>query len=648
MSLLKQLLVSVSIALLGILMGTLLVSSNAARSYLTEQLHMQSENAVASLALSLSQPANQDPITQELLMSALFDTGQFLRIERTSAEGETLLVLQQKNEHVSAPAWFVALMPLPVAQAQRSLSDGWRQIGEVRIQVDNSVAQLSLWQSTLDTGILVVLAGAAWAVFVTVLLRWFRRVLREEVSAQVRRIGTAESEPSADSQHTTAVAELHELSNAIADTHVRVQHQEQMHVERIETLEVETNRDPVTGLANRKYFVNELNKALQSEGAAQGHLLLVRQRDLHSMNACLPRHEVDAWLQSVGEQLQQLLLDKQLSNAQLARLNGSDFALMISGGNSLEAARMSQAVRHLLRPFSLLLNDGQRSRWAYALTAYETGDIAADVLARLDLGLMQAESAGHDDVEYADLIPKVLERHGAAEGQWQKILLEALEHSEQLMLEVQTLTSASMMETDVRDEAVLQLHDANGQVLSAGLFLPAAVRLGLSAQFDVKAIGLGVEWLAQHPHRTLIVRVSLPSLEQPSFVESVHDLLSSSECATGLVLELDAHALEIAPERVVHLERVMTGIGVGVGLRRLDQAPKALTKLAALQLRFVKVGSNFAEQAIHNVGVQFLLEAMVQTVQTQGARMYVAGMVGSAAADWLRAKGVSLPVPHTE
>lgn len=75
MSLLKQLLLSVTMALLGILAGTLILSCNAARNYLAEQLHMQSENAASSLALSLSQPGSQDPVIQELLISALFDTG---------------------------------------------------------------------------------------------------------------------------------------------------------------------------------------------------------------------------------------------------------------------------------------------------------------------------------------------------------------------------------------------------------------------------------------------------------------------------------------------------------------------------------------------------------------------------------------------
>lgn len=90
MSLLKQLLLSVTMALLGILAGTLILSCNAARNYLAEQLHMQSENAASSLALSLSQPGSQDPVIQELLISALFDTGDFRSIEMYSPDGQLM------------------------------------------------------------------------------------------------------------------------------------------------------------------------------------------------------------------------------------------------------------------------------------------------------------------------------------------------------------------------------------------------------------------------------------------------------------------------------------------------------------------------------------------------------------------------------
>lgn len=653
MSLLKQLLVSLSVALLCILVGTLVFSSTAARSYLAEQLHTQSDNAVSSLALSLSQSANQEPVTQELLMSALFDTGQFQSIRMTSPDGSVVFERQQ-HEAVGAeavPKWFQSLMPLPLAQGHRAVSDGWRQIGEVQVTVDNRSAQTALWQSTLKMAALIVLAGGAWALFVTLWMRWFKKVLRDEVTAQVMRIGTSDSMSEADEK--SQVSELDGISSAIQNTHARVQQAKQVQAARIESLELETNSDFVTGLPNRKYFLNELNKALHNEAHVHGQVLLVRQRDLQAINAALPRHEVDAWLKNWGQTVRALLQENQVSQTHLARLNGSDFALILPGDQSVSSMQVVHAVRKVVQSLSIALGDGQWSRWAFVLTAYTAQDSIKDVLARLDQGLMQAESAGHGDVEYAEQVRAMSLPALAGEGHWQEVLGQALERDEKLSIDVQAMASASLVETDVRHEASLQLQEAQGQTIGASLFLPAAVRLGLSADFDIKAMALALQWLAANPGESLAVRVSLPSIEHPHFLSNLRSFLAEQGTThaanlPSLLLELDAHALVVEPQAVTELARYAAQYGMGLGLRRLDQAPKALTEFSNLKLRYVKLGGHFAQHAMDNPGAKYLLEAMIQTAKEQGARVYVTDLVSPTTADWLRVKGASLAVPKAE
>lgn len=650
MSLLKQLLLSVSIAIVGILLGTLAFSIDAARSYLTQQLQSQSENAAASLSLSLSQPGNQDPVTQELLMAALFDTGQFASIRLAAPDGQEVFVRQRKVQEVSAgaPRWFRQWLPLPQPKAERAISDGWRQVGQLSVAVDNRFAMDALWSSSTRMTWLVLGAGGAWAVFVGLLLRWFRRVLREEIEAQVLRIGT--SQATQGEVGASRVAELEAVTHAIQHTHVRVQQAARVQTQRIETLELETNSDPVTLLPNRKYFVNELQKHLQASEQAQGHVLMVRLRDLQALNTQHARQQVDEWLQSVWQQVQQLLAEHAQVQAQLARLNGSDFVVLLPGAPGPEGMHMVQQLRKLLLPLSLPLQGGsQWSRWAFALTAYASTDTVGEVLARLDQGLMQAESAGHGEVEYAE------PQHqsgpmGAGEHNWQQLLSDALQAPQLLQIAVQRQTSASLVGTDVRHEAALELHTPDGRVLAGALFLPAAVRLGMSAAYDAQALALGLQWLCSHPGQTLVVRVSVPSLEQDELLPHVQQLLQSplaqglGAALQHLVLELDAHALEIMPQRVVALCEVAASAGVGVGLRRLDQSPKALWHVSSLPLRYVKLGGHFAEQSFHKPGVRHLLEAMVGAAQEQHVQVYITDSVPTEAADWLRFKGASLPV----
>ena len=645
MSLLKQLFISVSVALLGILVGTLAFNLGAARSYLSEQLLNESENAAASLAMSLSQPANQDPVAQELLISALFDTGRFQAVRLRGADG----VVQFEREQTpiklryEVPKWFQHLMPLPAQQAERAVSNGWSQLGSVEVRVDNRSAHIALWDSSLKMAALIVIAGLAWAFFVGYLMRWFRRVLQEEVTAQVQRIGTGrEVMPWAGG---TQLQELSGVSSAIRSAYVRVQKTEQAQLQRIESLELEANCDPVTQLPNRKYFLNELNKQLQANAQAHGYVLLIRQRDLQALNHIYSRVEVDDWSRAVTQQLRHLLHERQVEHAHIARINGSDFAVLLPQVHSLAATQEVQQLRKLLQAHCLSMGGGQWSRWAFALTPYAHGEAVSDVLVRLDHGLMSAESAGHGEVEYVEASAHQRTAVHTCENQWQQILSSALQVPGKLVLDVQAVVSVSGHGTEKRFEATLELHESDGQVLRASLFLPAASRLGLMDAFDLQGITMGLQWLSTHPGEKLVVRIALLSLEQEQFWQRLHALLDKhrdSGMLAGLMLELDAHALEVAAQEVQRLSALLQEQGVGLGFRRVEESARALLHIGSLPLSYVKLGAFWAEQAVHNLGARGLLEAIIGTVIAQRARVYVTDGVSPEAAQWLREQGAYL------
>jgi GGDEF domain-containing protein len=366
MSLLKQLLISVTVAIVAILIGTLAFSSQ----YLDGQLQSESENAASSLALSLSQPANQDPVTQELLMMALFDGGQFKLIRLASPQGETLFERRRDNgitdssasaaklKDGAAPPWFVEVLPLRSPKAERVISDGWKQVGQLTLVVDDSYASQALWGSSVRLTGVVVLAGLAWAFFVVLLFRWFRKVLQQEISAQVQAIGRQAGSEAPAKPVKAVVAELVPVLSAIADTRERVQATAQEQMERIESLELEVNLDPVTQLPNRKYFVNELRRALSETdgGAAHGHVMLFRQRDLLALNAQMSRASADAWLAAMGEQVNQVLKSHAECKAQLARLNGSDFVVLMPALAGPQAMSLVQQIRQVLLSMRVTLS----------------------------------------------------------------------------------------------------------------------------------------------------------------------------------------------------------------------------------------------------------------------------------------------------
>jgi EAL domain-containing protein (putative c-di-GMP-specific phosphodiesterase class I)/GGDEF domain-containing protein len=652
MSLLKQLLISVTVAIVAILIGTLAFSIGAAREYLDGQLQSEGENAASSLALSLSQPANQDPVTRELLMMALFDSGQFKLIRLKSPQGQTLFERTRgaganagaKAQRARVPQWFAAALPLHRATAERAISDGWTQVGQLTLEVDDSYAREALWGSSVHMATLVVGAGLAWALFVVLLLQWFRKVLQREIATQVQAIDAGNGAQAAPAQRSI-VAELMPVVRAIADTRERVQATSMEQIARIESLELEVNRDPGTQLPNRKYFVNELRRALSGDAGrvAHGYVMLFRQWDLLALNAQMSRASADAWLASVVEHVGQVLKEHAEGGPQLARLNGSDFVVLMPALAGPQAMSLVQQIRQVLLSMRVRLAGGQWCRWSFALTDYSPSSSVTGVLSRLDYGLMRAESSGQAEVEYVAYGDDEVVSNMAGETLWRQMLIEALEAPGMLSLAVQPLSLNGADRSLARSEASLTLNASSGETLSGSLFLPVAVRLGLSADFDLRAVVLGLAWLEEHADAELVVRISLPSLAQPDFLARLREVLQTAARLQRLCLELDAHGLVAYPQEVAEFCGAMALAGAGVGLRRLDQQPMALPHLHTLALRYVKLGGDFAEQSWHSPGALHLLQAMLHTAATLGIQVVVTDAVNGETLRMLQAHGVLTP-----
>lgn len=661
MSLLKQLLISVSLAVCVILAGTLWFALDGARSYLNDRLRVDAENAASSLALSLSQPSNQDPVTQELLMTALFDSGQYRSIVFTTPAGEVAFLRERGVEArtMAAPGWFQAWLPLTAPTAARAVSDGWKQAGEVAVTPEDSFAWRTLWRMTWQVLLLVIGAGLLWAIFAVFLIRWLKRALQSEVAEQVQAIAEGGVSRAAASPQGRAprVKELAQVRTVIESVRERVRATADEQNRHIETLRIELNTDPITGVANRKYFLNELRRALRAGGGAHaaggayGHVLIFRQRDLAAINASLEREQADAWLRGVVNTVTALLAGSRNPDRpvpQLARLNGSDFVVLLVGYDGPDTTDLIQALRQALDTLRVRVANDRLCRWSYALTDYGPGCDVGRVLARLDHGLMRAENAGHDEVEYiaSSDYRVVAANGGTGETAWKELIQAGLREG-RLTLSVQEARYRGD-DTDERHEALLMLGDASDSAtaISGYLFMPPAVRLGLSGACDLRAIELGAQWVRDHAGE-LAVRVSLASLLQPDFLPGMERILTAEgrrrDDLRRLVLEIDAHGFVAYPEELQAFCGLAARAGVGVGLRRLAEQPAALLRLHRVGIRYIKLGGELISDLLESPGATQLIVAITEAAIGQGVKVYAHDVSNGPTAALLLEYGVLLP-----
>ncbi len=641
MSILRQLLLSITLAVAIILLGTLALSVSAARDYLSGQLQVQSNDAAVSLALSLSQPANSDRITQDLLLSALFDGGHFSLVKLTDPQGR-VVTSRSTDATAAVPGWFQRLVPLSAKSATHVVTDGWRQLGEVTLTATDIYAWETLWASSLRMILLVVVAGLLWSLFAFALVRWIEKRLLAEVGEQMRAIGRGQW----GQRLAPRVPELSGITDALNQTREQLRASSDEQNARIESLQIEVNQDPVTGLANRKYFINEFLRALDpehdakgpGEAATGGHILVFRQRDLAAINRHLPREFVDQWLRTLVDRLRAMLENSQVGEPVLARLNGSDFALLLTHCPAPKAIMVAERLRAELRAARIPVGEGGLCRWVQALADYAPGAQVGDLLGRLDYALMRGESAGDDHVQLTSDDEPMLSAN--SESSWRQLITAGIER-ERFTLALQPLLKLDGQV--LRQEATLMLHgDDASDPIPARLFIPAAIRLDLSADCDIQSVRLALSWLMMNEGE-LTIRLSMPSLGHQNFLLQLERMLAEKRPqALRLLVEIDAHAVVERHAEVASLCEVAAKTGMRVGVRRLAQQFNALSQLHNLRLAYVKLGGGFVGGMAHSIGSQQLTVSVLETARALDIAVYAEDVPDTVTRDILAKLGIDI------
>ncbi|QLI82956.1 EAL domain-containing protein [Chitinibacter fontanus] len=577
------------------------VSTLSARDYLQTQLYTQSSDNASSLALSISQQAD-DPAMVELMSNALFDSGHFALIRITDPHGKTVNELRNKELPSDVPSWFVQLFPINVSAGQALISNGWKQAGKVEIQAHSRFAYESLWRSAKKLFVWMLLGGILTGSLMHLVLLRIRKPIFQ-IMAQAAAI----SERKFINVPQPRYIELRPMADAMNSMVDRVKTMLDEQSAHIEELKRDANRDPVTGLANRSFFMGRLAQALSDEESAPtGVLYLLRLKDLAGVNRDLGRQATDKFLTELATELAHLA-DQNL-NWQAARLNGSDFALFAPGQelNPQFAEQLMAEIATLAPTVPNLL--------AIGYSAYQNGESLGALLSRADAALAQAESNAHNCAAAASYLAAKASRPNS---EWQQILQQAIANSRFVAAHFAVLDFSGKL---LHKEMVLRLPDpSSDELYSAGVFMPFAARFELLPALDLAAVRLGLKQLATDT-ADLAINIAPQSISNLQFRRDLAQLLSSQSKATlsRLWLEVTEQALIEDLESLSTFITEMRKLGIKVGIEHFGRQIGSMPKLYDLPLHYLKIDSSYIHEIDQQSGNQQLVKAVLAVSHTLG------------------------------
>lgn len=617
MSMYRQLWLAIILSMLLALAGSLFASLLSARSYLEQQLSIKNADNASALALSLSQQ-NPDPVTVELAVAALFDSGHYESIRINDPHGKLMIERVAAPGNAGAPDWFVQRLPIDADPGEAQITSGWTQFGTVTLVSHSRFAYAALWTSIREMIAALTLASLIGGYLGSLILRRLRRPLQAVIDQAVaitnRRFVTI-PEP--------GVPELRQLASAMNATVARLKAMFEEEAARLETVRREANFDPLTGLINRAFFISQLRSSLEGENSTGGTLLLIRIADLMGLNKRLGREATDELLRRVAATVGAGAAANPEGLA--ARMNGADFALLLPGQQAGREAA-DALLQALIVTMEAFVESGPS---AYIGTGmFKQGNELGAVLSQVDAALISAEAEGVNGVREAMI--ETDEDAPRSANEWSQIITRSLQKN---WLRLVSFAVTDLQGRLLHEECPLRLKtDADAEWLPAGRFLPVAERLGHSADLDLAAVALGLTMLDQQPAlKGLAINLSASSMAAADFHSRLDTLLRRHrKSAARFWIEVAETGVFKHIEDFRRLCTLLRGYRCQVGVEHFGRQFSQIGQLHDMGLNYIKVDASFTRRLESNHGNQAFLKGVSAIAHNIGLLVIAEGVASDA------------------
>ncbi|MCG5500426.1 EAL domain-containing response regulator [Ectothiorhodospira lacustris] len=404
------------------------------------------------------------------------------------------------------------------------------------------------------------------------------------------------------------------------------------------TLELEkklnylSQRDLITGLYNRQYFLECVQQALgqATQSKANATLIELTVDQFSGIRELVGVAGADLVLSDLGKLLEEACGQSDI----VARLEGQAYGILCQ---HWEMQEILQFTRDLLSRISehICEVEGRSISFTASIGAAQVDENAPDIdelLSRSHKACEEAAtSGGNRTVIYQPKEGEMTQKQ--LDETWSRRITEAMD-SNRLVLLFQPIISLHG-EAGERYEVFMRLLNKGGEAISPSQFMPSAERTDLARQLDQWVIGQALSTLAARRKAgydtVFFIKITGGTLHDPGMVPWIADRLKEhripAECAVFQikVATVVAH-LKQARELVkslksIHCQFVLDDFGVGLNPFQI---------LQHIPVDYLKVDGSYTRNLAKSIEDQEVLKHLTDTAHSQG-KMIIAQQVEEAA-----------------
>ncbi len=619
MTLFKQIIIILLFIFITLFSSTFYVSIGNARDYLKEQLASHAQDAATSLGIAISSEIKDGDIaTVEVYTNAMFDSGYYTEIEIKDIDGKVLFDKKQAIVIDNVPAWFIHLFPLQAPFQKANVEDGWQTIGVIRIQSYPAFAYEKLWSNILNIlqiYFLVMLIISVLAVFA------LKNLLKPLVAIrqQARAICNREF-PKIDIKPRTVeflqvVTAFNKMSQKLKDIF-----DEQAKV--TEELKKQAFQDTLTGLPNRSMFIKQLKYFCESKNDQNhGCLIIMQLNDLVQINKEYGHIKANNLLKRLAKLITNT--SEKYPSSFLARLSGSEFALLIKSIDSRVILKLGEEIHHQLAIIARELSFKDEDIAHIGMITSHEDHTMNELLTQADMALKLAQQKGINAYHlYDSKQSRGIQTQGSDE--WLEIINNAIIND---WFELYFQKTVDVDNNTAFQEIMLRLNYEN-QIISAGIFIPMAEHLEVTRLIDRWVITKVIQKISKKTTTIYCINLSRDTLQDASFpiwLKEQIEQLSASE-QKRLVIEVPEYNIIKALDQYKSLLFILKAYQCQFSIDHFGIGFASMSYLKDIKIDYIKVHGSYASNIQDNNDIVNYMRQIINTAHNFDIQIIAEGI----------------------
>ncbi len=409
-----------------------------------------------------------------------------------------------------------------------------------------------------------------------------------------------------------------------------------------ESLAIRTaNSDVLTGLANRRVFVDEVERSIAEARRGKGGfaVLYLDLDHFKDVNDTLGHPVGDGLIEAVGARL----ASNMRVNDTVARFGGDEFAVLVSDVSEpgIAAGVAEKLIKALAEPFSIDGND-IRSGASIGIDVYGPGSAKAEtLLSHADVALYRAKAEGRNDYRF---FTDVMDREVRTRVALGTELRTAVAAGQLFLLYQPQVASDTGRISGL--EALLRWNHPTRGVLGPEVFIPVAESTGIIVALGQWALSAACRqaksWLDAgiDPIR-LAVNVSGLQFKMPLELElSIVNALAENDLSAGL-LEIELTETVLMEVSLAHSEALarLRQAGVTIAIDDFGTGYSSLAYLRRFPVDRIKIAREFVCDITTVPEQAFIVKATIALARELGMALIAEGVETQEQLDALRLWG---------